>query len=136
MIGSTELLAILIAALFLFGPRKLPELARSLGSAVGEFKKAQRAAELELTTFDSYTGKQDMKLLPGQKRKKRKRKIQALRSGQAAALKIPWKPDLPFQKKKISRLPTPAEKPRKTKVCSTGSKFQLLSGNVSINGWN
>ncbi len=39
MIGSTELIAILIAALFLFGPQKLPELARSLGSAVGEFKK-------------------------------------------------------------------------------------------------
>jgi sec-independent protein translocase protein TatA len=55
MIGSTELIAIFIAALFLFGPRKLPELARSLGSAIGEFKKAQRAAELELTTFDSYT---------------------------------------------------------------------------------
>jgi sec-independent protein translocase protein TatA len=55
MIGSTELLAILVAALFLFGPTKLPELARSLGSAVGEFKKAQRAAEIELTTFDSYT---------------------------------------------------------------------------------
>lgn len=57
MIGSTELIAILIAALFLFGPQKLPELARSLGSAMGEFKKAQRAAELELTDFDAYTRK-------------------------------------------------------------------------------
>lgn len=54
MIGSTELIAILIAALFLFGPQKLPELARSLGSAFGEFKKAQRAAELGLTDFDAY----------------------------------------------------------------------------------
>ena len=57
MIGSNELIAILIAALFLFGPKKLPELARSLGGAVGEFKKAQRAAELELTEFDAYTRK-------------------------------------------------------------------------------
>lgn len=57
MIGSTELIAIIIAALFLFGPQKIPELARSLGSAMGEFKKAQRAAELELTEFDSYTRK-------------------------------------------------------------------------------
>lgn len=57
MIGSTELIAILIAALFLFGPQKLPGLARSLGSAMGEFKKAQRAAELELTEFDAYTRK-------------------------------------------------------------------------------
>lgn len=57
MIGSTELIAIIIAALFLFGPKKIPELARSLGSAMGEFKKAQRAAELELTEFDPYTRK-------------------------------------------------------------------------------
>ena len=57
MIGSSELIAILIAALFLFGPKKLPELARSLGGALGEFKKAQRAAELELTEFDAYTRK-------------------------------------------------------------------------------
>lgn len=57
MIGSTELIAIIIAALFLFGPQKIPELARSLGSAMGEFKKAQRAAELELTDFDPYTRK-------------------------------------------------------------------------------
>lgn len=57
MIGSTELIAILIAALFLFGPQKIPELARSLGSALGEFKKAQRAAELELNQFDAFTRK-------------------------------------------------------------------------------
>lgn len=61
MIGSTELIAILIAALFLFGPQKLPELARSLGGAVGEFKKAQRAAEMELTHFDAFTRKADIK---------------------------------------------------------------------------
>ena len=72
MIGSTELIAILIAALFLFGPQKLPELARSLGSAVGEFKKAQRAAELELTEFDAYTRKAGNKVTPGKKRKRRK----------------------------------------------------------------
>ncbi|AKB79213.1 Twin-arginine translocation protein TatA [Methanosarcina horonobensis HB-1 = JCM 15518] len=73
MIGSTELLAILIAALFLFGPRKLPELARSLGSAVGEFKKAQRAAELELTTFDSYTRKTGYEAAAGTKEEEKKK---------------------------------------------------------------
>ncbi len=51
------MIAILVAALFLFGPQKLPELARSLGSAMGEFKKAQRASELELNQFDAYTRK-------------------------------------------------------------------------------
>ena len=61
MIGSTELIAILVAALFLFGPNKLPELARSLGSAVGEFKKAQLASEMQLTHFDAYTQKAENK---------------------------------------------------------------------------
>jgi sec-independent protein translocase protein TatA len=64
MIGTTELIAILIAALFLFGPHKLPELARSLGSAMGEFKKAQMAAEMQLTHFDAYTRKDENKLTP------------------------------------------------------------------------
>ena len=67
MIGTTELIAILIAALFLFGPQKLPELARSLGSAVGEFKKAQRASEMQLTEFDAYTRKAENKFAPKEK---------------------------------------------------------------------
>jgi sec-independent protein translocase protein TatA len=64
MIGSIELIAILVAALFLFGPNKLPELARSLGSAMGEFKKAQLASEMQLTHFDSYTQKAENKYVP------------------------------------------------------------------------
>ncbi|MDT7541080.1 MAG: sec-independent protein translocase protein TatA [Acidobacteriota bacterium] len=39
-VGTTELLVILIAALVLFGPRKLPELSRSLGKGLSEFKRA------------------------------------------------------------------------------------------------
>ena len=39
-IGTTELLVIMIAALVLFGPRKLPDLGRSLGKSLGEFKRA------------------------------------------------------------------------------------------------
>lgn len=53
MIGTSELILILIAALFLFGPTKLPELARSLGKAVGEFKKAQMETEYDLKRLDS-----------------------------------------------------------------------------------
>jgi sec-independent protein translocase protein TatA len=40
MIGNTELLFILFIVLLLFGGRKLPELARSMGQAVKEFNKA------------------------------------------------------------------------------------------------
>jgi TatA/E family protein of Tat protein translocase len=39
-IGMPELLLILAVALIVIGPKKLPDLARSLGKALGEFKKA------------------------------------------------------------------------------------------------
>jgi TatA/E family protein of Tat protein translocase len=38
--GSTELLFILVVALIFFGPRKLPQLARSMGKGLAEFRKA------------------------------------------------------------------------------------------------
>jgi TatA/E family protein of Tat protein translocase len=39
-LGTTELMVILVVALILFGPRKLPQLSRSLGKSLGEFKRA------------------------------------------------------------------------------------------------
>jgi TatA/E family protein of Tat protein translocase len=39
-IGTTELLIILLMALVVFGPRRLPDLARSLGRSLNEFKRA------------------------------------------------------------------------------------------------
>lgn len=37
-IGSMELILILAIALVIFGPSKLPEIGKSLGTALGEFK--------------------------------------------------------------------------------------------------
>ncbi|WP_456327427.1 twin-arginine translocase TatA/TatE family subunit [Archaeoglobus sp.] len=51
-IGPNELLLILAIVFLLFGASKLPELARSLGRAKAEFKKAEREAELELIEFE------------------------------------------------------------------------------------
>jgi TatA/E family protein of Tat protein translocase len=39
-IGMPELVIILVIALIIFGPRKLPELGRSLGRSIGEFRRA------------------------------------------------------------------------------------------------
>ncbi|MFW6324447.1 MAG: Sec-independent protein translocase protein TatB [Desulfovibrionales bacterium] len=38
-IGSTELLIILVVALLILGPKKLPEIARSLGKGMAEFRR-------------------------------------------------------------------------------------------------
>jgi len=39
-IGGTELLLILVIALLVFGPRKLPDLGRTVGKAMAEFRRA------------------------------------------------------------------------------------------------
>ncbi len=39
-IGVPELIIIMVVALVVFGPKKLPEIGRSLGSAMREFRKA------------------------------------------------------------------------------------------------
>ena len=48
-LGYQELLLILVIVLILFGANRLPELARSLGSSVKEFKKGVSLAEKEET---------------------------------------------------------------------------------------
>jgi TatA/E family protein of Tat protein translocase len=39
-LGIPELILIFIVALLVFGPKRLPEIGRTLGKALGEFKKA------------------------------------------------------------------------------------------------
>jgi TatA/E family protein of Tat protein translocase len=59
-LGTTELLFILVIALIFFGPRKLPQLARSMGKGLAEFRKAsddfkrtwEREVALETAKFD------------------------------------------------------------------------------------
>jgi TatA/E family protein of Tat protein translocase len=51
-IGGPELILILVIALIVFGPRKLPEIGKSVGKVVGEFRRAtsdfQRTIEDEV----------------------------------------------------------------------------------------
>ncbi len=57
-IGTTELLVILVVALILFGPRRLPQLSRQLGKSLGEFKRASEdfkrtwEKEVEMEKFE------------------------------------------------------------------------------------
>ena len=47
-LGGPDLFIILLIVLILFGAKKLPDLARSLGQSVNEFKKAREDIDREL----------------------------------------------------------------------------------------
>ncbi len=55
-LGMQELIVIFVIALLVFGPKKLPQLARSLGRGVAEFKRAseelKEGLSAELSTED------------------------------------------------------------------------------------
>ncbi|KAB2948471.1 MAG: Sec-independent protein translocase TatA [Candidatus Methanoperedens nitroreducens] len=52
MIGTQEMVILFFVILLLFGASKLPELARSMGKATGEFKKARIESEKEIKKID------------------------------------------------------------------------------------
>ena len=52
MIGTQEMVILFAAILLLFGASKLPGLARSMGKATGEFKKARLESEKETREID------------------------------------------------------------------------------------
>lgn len=49
-IGGPELLVIFLVALLIFGPRKLPELGKTLGKSLGEFRRAANDLRVSLET--------------------------------------------------------------------------------------
>ena len=56
--GMPELIIILVIALIVIGPKKLPDLAKALGKGMAEFKKATREIKESLDLDEDY---QDMK---------------------------------------------------------------------------
>ena len=52
-LGLPEILFILVVALLVFGPRRLPEIGRTIGKALGEFRRAttdlKRSIDTEVT---------------------------------------------------------------------------------------
>jgi len=78
-IGMPEMIIILVIALIIFGPRKLPELGKSLGRSLNEFKKASN--ELRNTL------EEEIKV---EERKEQREKVQAEQtSAISAAVPVP-----------------------------------------------
>ena len=53
------LIILVIAAVFIFGAKKIPELAKTLGKAKGEFEKGKIEGEKELNEFKNKEKKSD-----------------------------------------------------------------------------
>ncbi len=64
-LGMPEILLILAIALIVIGPKKLPELAKTLGRAMGEFKRSaqdfKKSIDVETTLKDLETPASDLK---------------------------------------------------------------------------
>ncbi|MEW6067741.1 MAG: Sec-independent protein translocase protein TatB [Nitrospirota bacterium] len=56
-IGMQELIVIFVVALLVFGPKKLPELARSLGRGMGELKRSFQDVKDQVKTEFEETNK-------------------------------------------------------------------------------
>ena len=60
-LGFPELMMIFAVALIVFGPKKLPEIGRSIGRAMGEFKRATNDLK---NTLEEEVRIEDEKALP------------------------------------------------------------------------
>jgi Tat protein translocase TatB subunit len=58
-IGLSELLIILAVALIVLGPKKLPEVARSLGRGLAQFRRASEDLRRSILVEESYWEKED-----------------------------------------------------------------------------
>ncbi len=64
-LGLPELILIFVVALLLFGPRRMPQVGRSIGRALGEFRRAsnefKRTIEDEVAADDIREVERDLK---------------------------------------------------------------------------
>ena len=56
-LGGTELIIVFVVILLVFGPSKIPKMARGLGQAMREFRKAQNEITDEMKVDDSKSNK-------------------------------------------------------------------------------
>jgi len=70
-IGTTEIVVILVVALLVLGPKKLPEIAKSLGKTLGEFRRVttdvKRTIEMEADQEEQVRAKKRIKKEMAQK---------------------------------------------------------------------
>lgn len=73
-IGGTEMIIILIIALLLFGGRKIPELARDIGTGIKEFRRSMASPLEDEPRTTQVENPPQIEYQPGSKIKKNSRK--------------------------------------------------------------
>jgi TatA/E family protein of Tat protein translocase len=92
-LGMPEIIVILIVALIIFGPDKLPEMARTIGKGIAEFKS--------LTTGVEQTMKEEFESI--------------VKDGEAPPKAKSAAPNIGGQKKPVAKAEAPKPKPEATK---------------------
>ena len=59
-IGPQELFILFLIVLLVFGAKRIPEIGRSLGKGIQEFKKGMRDVDSELTATDKHEEKKSI----------------------------------------------------------------------------
>jgi sec-independent protein translocase protein TatB len=118
-IGTTELLIVLVVALIVLGPKKLPEIARTLGKGLAEFKRVSndvhRTINLEVEREDmSQRKKEAEKELFGDKGEDKKKAADTAAegtpdAGQAAPGETGAEPATDLAGEAVDVTPEPAE---------------------------
>lgn len=86
-LGMTEIILILVVVLVLFGGKKIPELARGLGKAQAEYKKAKEAIESEVSEFKAEVEKASKEETQTKTKKKAPAKKNTKKSSNTTAAK-------------------------------------------------
>ncbi|MCA1554552.1 MAG: twin-arginine translocase TatA/TatE family subunit [Chloroflexi bacterium] len=60
-VGVPELILILVVALVVFGPGKLPEIGAALGKAIGEFRRATQGISNEIQSVTKLESEDEMR---------------------------------------------------------------------------
>jgi sec-independent protein translocase protein TatA len=107
-IGMPEMLVILVIALVVFGPRKLPELGRSLGRSLNEFKKASN--ELRSTLEDE---------IRVEEQREQRAKTEAEQKSAIDAAQTPGSAEAPTAHADTPEAPAPAEEPTVSRSTSS-----------------
>ena len=99
-IGMPELIVIFVIALIIFGPRKLPELGKSLGKSLGEFKRASNDLR---HTLEEEIRVEDVKPAPAEGSKSAEAPAEGSKSAEA-----PAQPDKTDKADKTDKTESPA----------------------------